>query len=68
MDNFGADNSSLEPIPSSARKNGASPLFLSLVASAVLEDRSQSIVESFVRDNRFRKKKCVKSIGDTNCD
>ncbi|XP_035795284.1 dynein regulatory complex protein 1 homolog isoform X1 [Anopheles albimanus] len=56
MDNFGADNSSLEPIPSSARKNGASPLFLSLVASAVLEDRSQSIVESFVRDNRFRKK------------
>ncbi|ETN65811.1 hypothetical protein AND_002413 [Anopheles darlingi] len=56
MDYIGAENSSLEPIPSSARKNGASPQFLSLVASAVLEDRSQSIVESFVRDNRFRKK------------
>uniref|UniRef100_A0A182XGK8 Dynein regulatory complex protein 1 n=1 Tax=Anopheles quadriannulatus TaxID=34691 RepID=A0A182XGK8_ANOQN len=37
-------------------KDGANPLFLNLVESALLEGRSHSIVESFVRDNRFRKK------------
>ncbi|XP_049285154.1 dynein regulatory complex protein 1 homolog [Anopheles funestus] len=41
---------------SAVTKNGASPQFLSLVESALLEGRSHSIVESFVRDNRFRKK------------
>ncbi|XP_058055732.1 dynein regulatory complex protein 1 homolog [Anopheles bellator] len=46
----------LEPSPKAGRKDATSPQFLNLVASAVLEDRSQSIVESFVRDNRFRKK------------
>uniref|UniRef100_A0A182P4I2 Dynein regulatory complex protein 1 C-terminal domain-containing protein n=1 Tax=Anopheles epiroticus TaxID=199890 RepID=A0A182P4I2_9DIPT len=39
-----------------APKDGVNPLFLNLVESALLEGRSHSIVESFVRDNRFRKK------------
>ncbi|KFB53080.1 AGAP002143-PA-like protein [Anopheles sinensis] len=39
-----------------ATKNAANPQFLSLVESALLDGRSQSIVESFVRDSRFRKK------------
>uniref|UniRef100_A0A182SJE9 Dynein regulatory complex protein 1 n=1 Tax=Anopheles maculatus TaxID=74869 RepID=A0A182SJE9_9DIPT len=51
------DKKSPEPGQSSAApKDGVSPLFLSLVESALLEGRSHSIVESFVRDNRFRKK------------
>ncbi|XP_052898249.1 dynein regulatory complex protein 1 homolog [Anopheles moucheti] len=51
------DKKSPNPGQSSAvSKGGASPQFLSLVESALLEGRSHSIVESFVRDNRFRKK------------
>ncbi|XP_053671663.1 dynein regulatory complex protein 1 homolog [Anopheles nili] len=51
-DNESSDHSqSVPPI-----KDVSNTQFLNLVESALLDGRSQSIVESFVRDNRFRKK------------
>uniref|UniRef100_A0AAG5CP85 Dynein regulatory complex protein 1 n=1 Tax=Anopheles atroparvus TaxID=41427 RepID=A0AAG5CP85_ANOAO len=57
IEEVATDEKSPESVPAiAASKHGENSQFLNLVETALLDGRSQSIVESFVRDSRFRKK------------